>query len=49
MKDVKKFRLHIDDTITHFPELLPDGIVSGGYLMKDSRKSKKLQLGVCRS
>jgi len=48
MKDVKKFRLHIDDTITHFPELLPDGIVSGGYLMKDSRKSKKLQLAIRR-
>ncbi|SJM95509.1 conserved hypothetical protein [Crenothrix polyspora] len=48
MKDVKKFRLHIDDTIAHFPELLPDGIASGGYVMKDTQKSKKLQLAIRR-
>ena len=48
MKDSIKFRHHIDDTIAHFPELLPDGIASVGYVMKDTRKSKKLQIAIRR-
>lgn len=47
IKDSKKFRCHIDDTIAHFPELLPVDIVRG-YVMKDSRKSKKLSIGIRR-
>jgi len=46
-KDTKKFRLHIDDTITRFPEPFPVGIV-GGYVMKDIRRSKKLGIGIRR-
>ena len=48
MRDSIKFRHHIDDAIAHFPELLPEGIVSSGYVMKDKRKSKKLQIAIRR-
>ena len=46
-KDSKKFRSHINDKIAHFPELFPVKI-TGGYEMKDSRKSKKLCLCIRR-
>ena len=48
MKDVEKFRFHMDDIIEHFPELLPDGIAISGYVMKDIRKSTKLQIAIRR-
>jgi hypothetical protein len=47
IKDNKKFRSHIDATMTRFPELFPVEIARG-YVMKDSRKSKKLQIGIRR-
>ena len=47
IKDSKKFRRHINDTIAHFPELFPVKITDG-YEMKDSRKSKKLCLCIRR-
>jgi len=47
IEDSKKFRRHIDDTITHFAELLPVEI-SDGYVMKDSRKSGKPNIGIRR-
>ena len=47
IKDSKKFRLHIDATMTQFPELLPVGIANG-YVMKDSRKSKKPSIEIRR-
>ena len=47
IKNSKKFRSHINDKITRFPELFPVKI-TGGYEMKDSRKSKKLCLCIRR-
>jgi hypothetical protein len=43
IKDNKKFRSHIDATMTRFPELFPVEIARG-YVMKDSRKSKNYRL-----
>jgi hypothetical protein len=41
--DSKEFRRSLNDMMGRSPELFPDGI-SGGYTMKDSRKSKKDRL-----
>jgi len=48
VKDSKQFRLHLDQEITEHPELFPNEIATIGYQMKDSRKSKKLDLDIRR-